>query len=103
MGLRAVGLYLFTTVFAVCLGLIAVNIIQPGKAITTETREQMLTTYGMDAGKKQQEAATQTGGGHCESGIYKFFDAAGDLFCIVHGGCDDHASRTKNKTIQEFF
>lgn len=63
MGLRAVGLYLFTTVFAVCLGLIAVNIIQPGKAITEETRTQMLNTYGVDAGKKQQEAATQQGGG----------------------------------------
>lgn len=63
MGLRAVGLYLFTTVFAVSLGLIAVNIMKPGNAITPETREQMLTTYGMDAGKKQEEAASQKVGG----------------------------------------
>jgi Na+/H+-dicarboxylate symporter len=37
--------------------------VQPGKAITEETRTQMLNTYGVDAGKKQQEAVTQQGGG----------------------------------------
>lgn len=63
MGLRAVGFYLFTTVFAVCLGLTLVNIIQPGKAISTETRVQMLNTYSIDAGKKQEEATKQTKGG----------------------------------------
>lgn len=63
MGFRAVGFYLFTTVFAVCLGLVAVNLIQPGKSISPETRVQMLSTYGVDAGKKKEEAAKQSGGG----------------------------------------
>jgi Na+/H+-dicarboxylate symporter len=63
MGLRAVGFYLFTTVFAVSLGLIAVNLFNPGKSISAETRAQMMTAYGVDAGKKQQEAATQKGAG----------------------------------------
>jgi Na+/H+-dicarboxylate symporter len=63
MGLRAVGFYLFTTVFAVCLGLVAVNLFNPGKSISPETRTQMMTVYGVDAGKKQQEAATQKGAG----------------------------------------
>ncbi len=63
MGLRTVVLYLFTTVFAVCLGLVAVNIIKPGKSISTETREQMMTAYGSNATEKQEEAARQKGGG----------------------------------------
>jgi proton glutamate symport protein len=63
MGLRTLGLYLFTTVFAVCLGLIIVNVIKPGKAISPETREQMLTAYSTDAEKRQQEAQQQKGGG----------------------------------------
>ncbi|HNR15803.1 MAG TPA: dicarboxylate/amino acid:cation symporter [Chitinophagaceae bacterium] len=63
MGLRAVVLYLFTTVFAVCLGLTAVNVFNPGKSISPETRTQMMSAYGVDAGKKQQEAELQKGAG----------------------------------------
>ncbi len=63
MGLRAVGFYLFTTVFAVCLGLLVVNLIKPGKAISPETRTQMMSAYSADAVKKQEEAAQQKGAG----------------------------------------
>jgi len=63
MGLRSVVLYLFTTVFAVSLGLVIVNIINPGKSISEDTRTQMLVTYGVDATKKQQEAVQQQGAG----------------------------------------
>ena len=63
MGLRSVVLYLFTTVFAVCLGLVIVNIINPGKSISEDTRTQMLASYGVDATKKQQEAVQQQGAG----------------------------------------
>lgn len=63
MGFKAIGFYLFTTVFAVCLGLIAVNIVKPGKSITEETRTAMLTTYGGQATEKQTEANKQKGSG----------------------------------------
>ena len=63
MGFKAVGFYLFTTVFAVCLGLVAVNLVKPGKAISPETRTQMLSVYSADASKKQEEATQQKGGG----------------------------------------
>lgn len=63
MGLRAVVMYLFTTVFAVSLGLIAVNIVKPGKSITEETRTTMLATYGVQATEKQTEAHKQEEGG----------------------------------------
>lgn len=63
MGLRSVVLYLFTTVFAVSLGLVIVNIIKPGASISEETRTQMLSAYGGDANKKQQEAVQQQDSG----------------------------------------
>lgn len=63
MGFKAIGFYLFTTVFAVCLGLIAVNIVKPGKSISEETRTAMLTTYGGQAFEKQTEANKQKGTG----------------------------------------
>ena len=69
MGLRAVGFYLFTTVFAVSLGLVAVNIIKPGKSISEETRTQMLNTYGVAASAKQTEAHQQK-----EAGPLKFLE-----------------------------
>ncbi len=42
MGGRTIALYLFTTIVAVTLGLLIVNIIQPGKSITEETRTALL-------------------------------------------------------------
>lgn len=63
MGLRTVVFYLFTTVFAVCLGLGIVNLVKPGKAISKETRTQMLQTYGGQASEKQTEAHSQKEGG----------------------------------------
>lgn len=63
MGLRSVVLYLFTTVFAVSLGLVIVNIIKPGASISEETRTQMLSAYAGDANKKQQEAVQQQDSG----------------------------------------
>lgn len=38
MGLKTLGAYLITTVFAVCLGLLAVNALQPGNALNQEQR-----------------------------------------------------------------
>ena len=46
MGFRTIGLYLFTTVFAVSLGLVLVNIMQPGSTITEETRTELISNYG---------------------------------------------------------
>ncbi|MGV3528527.1 MAG: dicarboxylate/amino acid:cation symporter [Flavisolibacter sp.] len=63
MGLRTVIFYLFTTVFAVSLGLGIANLIQPGKAVSEETRNSLLTTYGaqVETSKQQAEQQKQTG------------------------------------------
>lgn len=59
MGGRTVGIYLLTTVFAVTTGLIAVNIIKPGKLVKAETREILMQNYAQDASGKIALASNQ--------------------------------------------
>jgi len=59
MGLRTIATYIGTTVIAVSLGLILVNIIQPGKTIAEDTREDLIESYSEDAGSKISAAAEQ--------------------------------------------
>ncbi|PKR80422.1 dicarboxylate/amino acid:cation symporter [Brumimicrobium salinarum] len=59
MGLRTILTYLATTIIAVSIGLIIVNIIQPGKTITSETRENLIENYSGEAGKSIDSAAKQ--------------------------------------------
>lgn len=59
MGGRTIGLYLLTTVIAVSIGLLLVNIIEPGKSISQETRQDLVENYSGDATKYQAEAEKQ--------------------------------------------
>ena len=45
MGLRTVALYIITTVFAISIGLIAVNTVKPGKGISQHTIEKLKEKY----------------------------------------------------------
>jgi Na+/H+-dicarboxylate symporter len=63
MGGRTIGIYIITTVIAVSLGLILVNLFSPGKLIEEETRLELLETYGADAAARQQAAEQQRGQG----------------------------------------
>lgn len=59
MGGKTIGIYLITTVIAVSIGLIMVNIIKPGNSISEETREEMMQNYKADTDYKIQEATKQ--------------------------------------------
>lgn len=59
MGGRTIGIYLLTTFTAVSLGLILVNIIQPGELMSEASKAQLLTQFAEDAGGKI-EIATKT-------------------------------------------
>ena len=59
MGLRTVTLYLVTTVVAIAIGLTVVNVIQPGRKITEETRAELVATFQDDAGIKINAAQSQ--------------------------------------------
>lgn len=56
MGGRTIGIYLLTTVFAVTVGLVLVNLINPGKSISEETRNTLLEQYAGDAVAKIEMA-----------------------------------------------
>lgn len=52
-------IYLVTTVIAVCIGLLLVNGISPGKSISEETRTDLVSNYAESTQKYQQEAENQ--------------------------------------------
>ncbi|MDG1921085.1 MAG: dicarboxylate/amino acid:cation symporter [Flavobacteriaceae bacterium] len=59
MGGRTIITYLITTLTAVTIGLILVNVIQPGKSISVETRNELVEAYATDTQTKQAAAAKQ--------------------------------------------
>jgi len=59
MGGRTILTYLATTLIAVTIGLILVNIIQPGKSISVETRNELVEAYATNTQEKQAVAAKQ--------------------------------------------
>lgn len=59
MGGRTIGIYVLTTVFAVSMGLIVVNVIQPGNTINEDTRTELMSKYANDAEKRQKAAKNQ--------------------------------------------
>jgi Na+/H+-dicarboxylate symporter len=59
MGLRTILTYLATTVIAVSIGLMIVNVFEPGKSIESETREELVLSYGGDAEQTRQTAKKQ--------------------------------------------
>ncbi|MDG1711981.1 MAG: dicarboxylate/amino acid:cation symporter [Flavobacteriaceae bacterium] len=59
MGGRTILTYLITTLTAVTIGLILVNVIQPGKSISVDTRQELVEAYSSDTKAKQEAAAKQ--------------------------------------------
>ncbi|NHN27381.1 dicarboxylate/amino acid:cation symporter [Flavobacterium jejuense] len=59
MGGRTIGLYLMTTVLAVSIGLVIVNIVKPGSYISKETRQELVDGYASDANSKIASAEKQ--------------------------------------------
>ena len=71
IGLRTIGTYVGTTVVAIILGLVLVNILQPGDGVSDETISKLTSTYAADSGvvSKLEEATRQK-----ESGPLKFLE-----------------------------
>jgi Na+/H+-dicarboxylate symporter len=57
MGGKTIGLYVTTTVLAITIGLISVNLIQPGKTLPEETRNELLSSYEENVSDQQQTAS----------------------------------------------
>lgn len=56
MGGRTIGLYLLTTVFAITIGLVVVNIIKPWEALPEATRDTLMTSYSGNLETRTQTA-----------------------------------------------
>lgn len=56
IGGRTIGLYLVTTVIAVTIGLVLVNVIKPGKFLSPEKREELSNAYASDIGSRISSA-----------------------------------------------
>ncbi len=63
MGGRTIGIYLMTTFLAVTLGLLLVNIVNPGDLVSDETRDLLMAEYSDSATSKIDLANQQKGMG----------------------------------------
>ncbi|MEM7575462.1 MAG: dicarboxylate/amino acid:cation symporter [Bacteroidota bacterium] len=63
MGGRTIGIYVLTTVVAVTIGILLVNLIKPGASISEETRTELMADFAADAGEKISDAEAQSGSG----------------------------------------
>ncbi|TRO66449.1 dicarboxylate/amino acid:cation symporter [Christiangramia sabulilitoris] len=63
MGTRTIVTYIATTVIAVTIGLVMVNLIAPGKTISDETRTDLITSYEGDASVRISDAQKQKDAG----------------------------------------
>jgi len=61
IGLRTIGIYVLTTVIAISIGLVLVNVMQPGDGVSDETIAKLTETYAGDSGvqSKISEASRQ--------------------------------------------
>ncbi|MBW2960786.1 dicarboxylate/amino acid:cation symporter [Mesonia aestuariivivens] len=59
MGFRTIATYILTTIIAVSIGLLVVNLVKPGSTITEETRAELVESYGGDADLTRQNAEKQ--------------------------------------------
>jgi len=69
IGVRTISIYIVTTIVAISIGLVLVNLLKPGDGISDDTIAQLTQTYASDAGvtSKIEEASKQK-----ESGPLQF-------------------------------
>ena len=63
MGTRTIATYIVTTVIAVSIGLLLVNLIAPGKTISDDTRSDLIASYEGDANVRITDAQKQKDAG----------------------------------------
>tara|TARA_R110000868_G_scaffold145181_1_gene365100 strand:- start:20774 stop:22081 length:1308 start_codon:yes stop_codon:yes gene_type:complete len=90
MGGRTIGIYVLTTVIAVSIGLAVVNIVQPGKSISEETRINLVDNYKGDADSRIAEANKQREAGPLQaledlvpSNIFKAASDNGNMLQVI--------------------
>ena len=115
MGGRTIGMYLFTTLIAVTIGLTVVNVIKPGETLSESTRTELLAAYANDAAAKQSVAAAQKEAGPLQALVdlvpSNIFHAMGDngnmlqviFFALFFGISLVLIPKEKAKAVKDFF
>ena len=115
MGGRTIGLYILTTVIAVSIGLVIVNIIKPGSYISEKTRTELVSSYTADANSKIEAAAKQSEVGPLQSlidivpdNIIKASSDNGNMlqvifFAVIFGIAMILIPEEKSKPVKDFF
>ena len=115
MGGRTIGLYILTTVLAVSIGLVIVNIIKPGSYISEQTRTELVASYTADANSKIEAAAKQSEVGPSQSlidivpdNIIKASSDNGNMlqvifFAVIFGIAMILIPEEKSKPVKDFF
>ena len=115
MGGITISTYIFTTLMAVSIGLIAVNLVKPGEYITQETREQLVSAYSTNANQKIEAANNQKSLGPLQPLVdivpSNFLSAASNnrnmlqviFFAILFGISMILIPEKKSKPIKKFF
>ncbi len=63
MGGRTIGIYISTTIIAVSIGLLLVNLVNPGHSISKDTRQEMVGNYADNTTKYKETAKAQKAAG----------------------------------------
>lgn len=115
MGGRTIGIYLLTTVVAVSIGLLLVNVIKPGNSISENTRQELVQNYSGDAAKYKAAAAVQKDSGPLQALVdivpENIFGAASEnknmlqviFFAIIFGIGLILIPEEKAKPVKNFF
>lgn len=115
MGGRTIGLYVMTTILAVSIGLVIVNIIKPGSYISEKTRTELVSSYTADANSKIEAAAKQSEVGPLQSlidivpdNIIRASSDNGNMlqvifFAVIFGIAMILIPEEKSKPVKDFF
>ena len=115
MGGRTIFIYLCTTLMAVIIGLVSVNIIKPGNSISDQTREELLLSYSDSADDKISAANNQKNAGPLQPLVdlvpSNIVSATSDnrnmlqviFFAILFGISMILIPSKKSKPVKEFF
>ena len=115
MGGATIVTYMITTVIAVSIGLIVVNVVKPGESISEETRLELISAYESDADQKREVAADTKNSGPLQALVdvvpSNIVSAAGDnknmlqviFFAILFGISMILIPPDKSRPIKEFF
>jgi Na+/H+-dicarboxylate symporter len=115
MGGRTIAIYVMTTVIAVSIGLVLVNVIKPGNSISDETRQELVQNYSGNTVKYKKEAAKQQESGPLQALVdlvpENIFGAASEnknmlqviFFALIFGIGLILIPQEKSKVVKDFF